>query len=48
MRLDFMMNKSSLSVDIIRYLQLKSYKLQHLEVVVLEPDLWKGRKIFAR
>lgn len=38
-----MMNKSSLSVDIIRYLQLKSYSVTNiLEVVVLEPRLGRG------
>lgn len=38
-----MMNKSSLSADIIRYPQLKSYSVTNiLEVVVLEPRLGRG------
>ena len=42
MRLDFMMNKSSLPVDIIRYLQLKSYSVTNILEVVLEPRLGRG------
>ena len=37
-----MMNKGSLSVDIIRYLQLKSYSVTNILEVVLEPRLGRG------
>lgn len=42
-----MTNKSSLSVDIIRYLQLKSYSVTNTLEVVLEPRLGRGRRFLS-
>ena len=42
-----MTNKSSLSVDIMRYLQLKSYSVTNTLEVVLEPRLGRGGRFLS-